>query len=254
MTSKDTEPVKAVARNLQIIEAIQELGGAGVTEVANHLNLPKSTVNDHLITLRNHNYLIHQDGRYQLGLQFLELGDNVRNQSGIYRSARKQINALAERTGELAHLSVEETHDGVIIYEAEGENSVALDTYVGRRMKLHNTALGKAILAHMPDTTVKDILDQEGMPKETDKTITDRQELFNQLQTVREQGYAVSTEERLEGLGCISAPIKRPNGAPHGAVSVCAPITRFETRRFKNEIPDLVCQTTNVIELELLYS
>lgn len=255
MTSKNVEPVKAVARNLQIIEAVQELGGAGVTELANQLDLPKSTVNDHLITLRNHNYLIKHDGRYQIGLQFLELGDNARSQTGMYKKARKEINTLAERTGELAHLSVEETCDGVIIYEAEGEISVTLDTYVGRRMKLHNTALGKAMLAYMPDLAVKDILDQQGMPKETDKTITDREELFDQLQTIRERGYAVSTEERLEGLGCISAPIKRSNRAmPYGAVSVCAPITRFETQRFKSEIPDLVCQTANVIGLELMYS
>lgn len=255
MTSQNRGPVKAVTRNIQIVEALRDLREAGVTELADHLQLPKSTVNDHLITLRNHNYVIQINGKYRLSLQFLKIGDQARNNTNIYKPARKPVNDLADRTGELAHLSVEENHEGVIIYEAEGEKSVTLDTYVGRRMTLHNTALGKAILAYMADSTIEEILDEQGMPRETDQTITDRNELFDQLRTVRNQGYAVSTEERLEGLGCISAPIKRSSDLPpYGAISVCAPITRFETQEFMSTIPDLVCQTANVIELELKYS
>lgn len=254
MVSDGTEPIKAVERSFLVLSALQELQEAGVTELANHLDIPASSVNDHLITLRKYNYVIKSDNKYHLGLRFLEIGDSSRNRTRLYKKSRREINHLAERTGEVAHLSVKENYDGVIIYEAEGKNSVALDTHVGRRMTLHNTALGKAMLAHMSNPEIEDVLSHQGMPKETNSTITDREELFKQLQAIRDRGYALSTEERLEGLGCISAPINQSGSSPYGAVSVCVPMTRFETQQCRDEIPDLVCQTANVIELEVKYS
>lgn len=252
--NKKQGPVKTIDTTLEIINVVKEHDGIRPGEVADELDLPKSTVSDHVVTLRRNQYLKKRGNEYHVGLKFLELGDRARNRHQTYEVSQKKINKLAKQTGELVHLSVEENGRGVIIYEREGSEAVSLDTYVGRRVHLHCTGLGKAMLAHMPHERVETILDEHGTPRITSETITDRDELLEQLEAVRERGYAVSRGERIPELGSIAAPIvdSRKNRV-HGAISVCIPTTRMEQSRRTEEIPTEVRQIANRIELDIKY-
>ena len=246
-------PVQAVDTTLRIIETVRDKNGARLSEIAREMDLPVSTVSDHLVTLRRNQYLVKDGEEYRIGLRFLELGDRARNHRKVYLVGQRDVDKLADETGELVHLAVEEDGLGTIIYEREGDNAVSLDTYVGRRVELHCTALGKAMLAHLPDERVDEILDRYGLTAETDRTITDREELDAELRRVRDQRYAISSGERIPGLGCIAVPILGNDGGVFGALSLCAPLTRIKPSTLPDDVLDKVRQTANRIELDLAF-
>lgn len=247
-------PVRTSERTLEVLEALRELNGAGVTELAQHLNAGKSTVHNHLSTLLEHEYVIKEDDKYRLSLRFLTLGGYSRNQLRLYKIAEPEVKRLANETGELVNLLTEEYGRGVYLYRSKGDRAVDIDTYAGKRIYLHNTALGKAILAHLPRSDVDEIIDKQGLPEESERTITDRADLYEELDRTRQRGYAIDDEERLPGLRCIAAPIERESGGVYGAISLSAPVSRMKGARFEEEIPEAVQSATNVVELNLNYS
>lgn len=247
--------LQTTENTIRIVKMLKRLDRAGVTELATHLDMSKSTVHDHLATLKEHDYVTkHDDGTYGIGLGFFEMGEYARKRRKIYEIARPEVKALAEETGELANLLVEEHGRGVYLFRARGEKAVTLDTHTGKRRYLHNTALGKAILAYLPEERVHEILDTHGLPAATTNTITDRSMLFEKLEENHERGVAYCGQERVEGLQCVAAPILSNDDRVLGAVSVAAPTTRMKGRRFEEEIPELVLQAANVIEINVTYS
>jgi DNA-binding IclR family transcriptional regulator len=248
-------PVSTTRKSIRILEALKASGGAGTTELATTLGMSKSTVHSHLSTLESEGFLIRDDdGTYRLGLRFLDFGGYTRNGMQLFKRAEPEINRMAERTGELANLMIEENGWGFYLYRSKGDQAVDLNTYAGLRTHLHVTALGKAILAHLPRDRVEEIVDSHGLPKETADTVTSRDALFEQLADVRERGYAVDDEETLEGVRCVAAPVKASDGRVLGSISVSAPTSRMQGERFTDEIPDLVRSAANVIELDINYS
>ncbi|GCF15870.1 IclR family transcriptional regulator [Haloarcula mannanilytica] len=247
-------PVRTVDRALEIVEIIQERDGAGVSEIAECVDIGKSAVHNHLNTLVNRGYLVKDGDEYQVGLSFLGLGAYARNRTAIYQTARPEVENLAEETGELANLLVEKSGRGIYLYQARGENAVDLDTYAGKQVYLHCTALGKAILAFRPRDEVAEILDTHGLPEMTRQTITDRDTLFEELDRIRKQQYAIDDEERLAGLCCVSAPITDRADRSIGAISVACPVHRISENRLHDELPADVLGVANVIELEHNYS
>jgi len=254
MTNDDGATVGATETTLRVLETLKELDGAGVTEVADRLDLPKSTVHNHVSTLLRNEYVVKEGDTYRVGLQFLEFGEYIRDRMPIYDVARPEVERLAEETGELANLLVEEHGKGVYLSRAKGSRAVRLDTYAGMRVHLHCTALGKAILAHLPDERVREIIDTHGLPERTDTTITDEATLLEELEETRERGYAYDTEERLAGLRCVAAPIRNLDGNALGAISVSGPTSRMKGERFEEAVPEELISTANVIELNLNYS
>jgi len=254
MPNEAKNPIQGGERTISIVETIKELDGAGVTELADHLDLSKGTVHNYLSTLREHSYVVKEDEEYQVGLGFFEVGEYARNRIRIYHAAKPEIERLAEETGELTNLMYEEHGQGVYLYRDRGKHAVSLDTHTGKRRYLHNTALGKAILAHMPRDRVDEILDQRGMPSATQHTITDRDELYTELETIRDRGYAFCNQERVEGLHCIAAPVQSPVDTVLGAISVAGPSTRIKGDRLKQELPEKVRQAANVVEINTNYA
>jgi len=246
--------IAATRTSLRIVEALKRLDGAGVTAVANDLDMAKSTVHNHLQTLEDEGYVTSEGNMYHVGLRFLGLGEYKRNRMDIYEKARPEVASLAEKTGEMANAAVEEHGEGVYITRAEGTEAVTVDTYAGKRVKLHCTALGKTILAELPEERVDEIVDSHGLPARTDNTITDRAELKSELAEIRDRGYAYDREERLSGLRCVAAPVIPENGDLVAALSVSGPTTRIKGDLFHEKIPELLRSAANVIEINLTYS
>jgi len=247
-------PVQAAKTTFEIIDSLRELDGAGVSELADRLDMPTSTIHDHLRTLENEEYLINDDGTYRVGARFLELGEQARNRMKVFNVARPEVESLAEDTGEHANMMIEEHGLGVFLYKVRGSEAVQLDTHAGKRVPLQTTAMGKSILAHRPREEVEAILDRHGLPQVTEHTITDRAELFDVLDQVRERGYAFDDEERVDGIRCVAAPITDGDDRAIAAVSVSGPKSRMLGDSFTDEFPDMVLRSANVIEVNLTYS
>jgi DNA-binding IclR family transcriptional regulator len=251
---KAKNPIKAARNTLQIVEALKRLDGAGVTELANELNQNKSSVHNYLSTLEEDEYVRKEGTEYHVGLRFFEVGAYARHQQLIYKIGQPEVRNLAEQTGERANLLVEEHGKGIYLCKEAGDQAVQVDAHVGSRVYLHNTALGKAILAHMPDEQVEAIIDRHGLVKTTENTVSSRAELYDRLEEVRERGVAFDREERLEGLQCVAAPILRNNDTVAGAISVSGPTSRLQDERLEETLPERLNAAANVIELNLSYS
>jgi DNA-binding IclR family transcriptional regulator len=212
-----------------------------------------SAVHNHLPTLRKSGYVMKTGDEYQLGLKFLEVGGSTRKSMEFYQVAEPEVKSLADETGELANLLVEEQGMGVYLMRSKGEEAVDLDTYAGLRTHLHTTALGKAVLAHLPESRVEEIIDRRGLERKTPRSVGSREELFDALEGVRDRGYAIDDGERLEGLRCIAAPVKDSSDEVLGAISVSAPASRVSDDDLHGTLPERVLSAANVVELNINY-
>lgn len=249
-----TVPIKAAKISLEIVEVLRERNGAGVSEIARAVDKPTSTVHDHLQTLEREEYLVKEGTQYHVSTRFLQLGNQARSRKKVFEIAQPEVDELAEKTGEHSNLMIEEHGLGVFLYKARGPDAVQLDTHAGMRVPLQTTALGKTIMAFRPRSEVESYLDRHGLPEVTERTITDREELFETLDQVRERGYAYDDEERVKGMRCLAAPITDQDDRAIAAVSVSGPKSRMQGDRFSEEIPEQILRSANVIEVNLTYS
>lgn len=245
-------PIKATERSMAILEEIRRRDGAGVTELADHFGFSKSTVHDHVTTLERTKYLTRDGDEYSVGLRFLDLGGYARQRQELYEISKEEIDDLVAETGEAAKIAVEEHGRGIYLYQSRGENAVRTDSHVGTRVYLHCCGIGKAILAHLPEERVTEIIDEYGLPRWTEYTITDEDELFEELETIRDRGVAIDDEERIRGLRCVAAPVMC-DGEVLGAISVSGPTKRLDEADIDRMV-ELVRDTARVIELNAKYS
>lgn len=251
--SKAKNPVKTTKTAFEIVNSLQDLNGARVSELADHLNKSKGSIHNHLSTLFELGYVTKTDKKYHIGLRFLNHGIYARQQQPLYKITKNELDTLAEETGELANLLVEENGLGIYLYRATGENAVNVDAQVGSQVYLHNTALGKAILAYSPEKMVEEIIDRHGLQSTTEETITDRDALFERLEEVQKRGVAFDDEERLPGLQCVAVPILNDQEYAEGALSISVPTRRMEADPLKSEIPSMLKDAANVIQLNVTY-
>ncbi|WP_254547019.1 IclR family transcriptional regulator [Halomarina pelagica] len=246
--------VKSAETLLTVVEGVRELDGARVTELADHLGIGKSTVHRHLSTLEANEYVVKEGDEYHLGLRFLGIGEYTRERNPVYGMARPIVDQLAEQTEERALFMTEEHGRAVYLYRGLGAHAVRTNSTTGTRRYLHTIAGGKVILAHLPDERVDAIIDRWGLPAVTPTTITDRDELADELERVRERGVAFNREECIDGLKAVAAPVLDPNGGVVGALSVSGPAHRMKGSWLEEEIPDLLLGSANELEINLKYS
>ena len=244
--------LKSVDTVFKITKYLKTEGGKTVTELSNDLDMPKSTIQVYLNTLYNHHFVTKNDGKYEIGLRFLEYGTRALRNVPIYPEVKAKVDELAEMTGELAACFVREERAAIYIYGVEGERSIRTDLSIGDRSDLYCTASGKAILAHLPNAFIDEIID-DGLEQKTTNTITDPDELRAELACIREQGYAYSNEESVEGMRAVAAPILL-NERIMGSISLAGPANRFVGDRYDEEIPAQVRGAANELELKLTYS
>lgn len=247
-------PVKAVETTSTILKKLAELEGAGVTELADQLEVTKGTIHNHLATLEENELVVKDGNQFRLGLRFFEFGEGIKKHYPIREVGRPEVDKLAEETGELGNIFVEEHGQGIYLYRAKGENALSLDTGIGSRVELHQTGLGKAILAHLSTERVEEIIDEHRLEPSTSRTLTTREALFEELEEIREQGYALDMEERAEGVRCVAAPVITNDGTVRGAVSVAGPASRMRGEYLESTVPDMVKRAANVISINLSYT
>jgi DNA-binding IclR family transcriptional regulator len=250
--SQSQNILKSADRAFKMVEHLKSGGSKTVTELSEELDMPKSTVQVYLNTLYQHRFVTKSEGRYRLGLRFLEYGISRLRDVMIYPEVRRKVEELAETTGELAASFVEEDGRAVYIYGVEGERSIRTDLAVGDQTALHCTASGKAIMAHLPDQQVDTVIHDEELERKTEHTITDPDELRTELQLIREQGYATSDEESVVGMRAVAAPIILDDRV-RGSLSLAGPANRFVGARFDTEVPEAVTGSANELELRLMY-
>jgi IclR family acetate operon transcriptional repressor len=244
-----------VDRAIAVLKAFsEEEPELGVTELSQRLKLPKSTVYRLLASLQREG-VVDQDPeteKYRLGIELVHLAGLVLRQIDVRQVARLYLRSLAEASEETVNLTVL-TGGGKVI-NIDGITSpwmVRNVGWVGRAMLPHCISSGKALLAYLPQQRLERIL-TKALPSFTEKTITDPILLQEELERVRQQGYAMAQEELEVGLSAVAAPIWNHEGEVVAAVSVSGPSFRLSSEKM-SELAELTRRTANEISHQLGY-
>ncbi|MGQ4554290.1 IclR family transcriptional regulator domain-containing protein [Halobellus sp. GM3] len=251
----DVRQLKTVDRACRIIEYLRENDEARLSEIAEAIDLTPGTVHTYLATLESNNLIDRNDGRYRLGLEFIPIGNKVRVQTDLLRVGKEHLEKLAYEHDSIAHLSTISGRGLIILHEAVAQNAIGKEFHIRKieqiETTIHCTAAGKAILAHLPEPEVRAIIEEIGLPKYTSHTITDIGSLMEELEEVREQGFALNDEEVTKGHRAVGAPITRDDGSIEGAISISGPANYWKDRLFREELPRSVIRSANNIEMEI---
>lgn len=252
-TGPTKDRVRTSETVFRIIQAIFRKDQVALSPLADELGMAKSTIHRHLRTLEDLGYIVEEDGLYRIGFKFLELGEHTRTRIEPYRLAKEKVEELAEKTGERAQFIVEEHGHAVYVFRETGKQAVQTDSGIGKRIPLHATAAGKAILAHLPEDRVEEIIDERGLEQLTPNTIGDKDTLYDELEEVHREGFSINNGESTEGLRAIGVPVRYEDGSVLGALSVSAPAHRFEGEELEENVQRLILGTANELELNIRY-
>ena len=171
----------------------------------------------------------------------------------LVREATPYLKELVNQCNETVHLGVLE--EGEVLYLAKEESSktIRMCSYVGKRAPLHCTALGKVLLAYLPEEERKKILEQKGLLRFTEKTITDKKELEKELNKIKKQGFALDREENEKDVRCIAAPIKNYQGKVIAAISISGPVYRIDINK-QNHLKEALIRTSKKVSKRLGYN
>lgn len=250
----DESGIKSVELSLEIIDELTELDGARVTEVARELDIAPSTAHNHLATLEQNGFVVKEGDFHYPSMKMAKIGRYVKTRKPGYKKAKKRVETLAEETGGRAHFAVEEQGVGRYVHTNTGNLAVKTFTSVGVRFPLHVTAAGKAILASIPEYRVEEIVETHGLLEMTENSITDPEELFEELEEIREREYALNMEEHMKGIRAVAAPVFEPSGNVLGSLTVSAPTRRMTGSYIHEEVPELVLALSDELELDVRYS
>jgi DNA-binding IclR family transcriptional regulator len=240
--------VKTVEKSFEILEALQGLGGGRVSEVAEEVEMSKSTVHRYLVTLLEQEYVVKEGDEYRIGFRFLDIGESAKKRKKAYKLVGARLEELAEETKERVVFLVEEHGQAVYVHRATGTHAVRSEPGPGKRIPLHATASGKAILAYMPEERVDEIVDWRGLTDRTENTIVDRESLKEELATIRDRGYAINEQENARGVRAIGVPV-RPYGRVVGAIAVSGACQRIKEETVEKKIINILLSTANEVEL-----
>ncbi|ASO22757.1 IclR family transcriptional regulator [Actinoalloteichus hoggarensis] len=217
--------VQSVERGLRLLELLADAGGEmTLSRLAEAAELPTPTIHRLLGTLVRCGYVRRRpDRRYALGSGLIRLGETAGRALGTW--ARPRLAELTEATGETANLAVLEGSQLVYVAQAPSPHSMRMFTEVGRRVPAHSTAVGKAVLALLPEEQALDLIRSAGMPAQTEHTITTPDALIDELRRIRHAGHAVDAEEQELGVRCLAMAV--PTAGTPTAVSVSGPQDRM---------------------------
>lgn len=245
--------IRSVKIAFNIIEHLQTREHTGVTDLANELGHSKSTIHSHLRTLEERKIIVREGNGYRLSLRFLDMARYVREQVGNYDVIKNEVDSLADETGEIVQFGIEEHGQVVYLYKSTGDRAVETRSRVGTQAPIHSTSLGKTILTFLPPERTEEIIQGVEYSAMTANTITSSEELYEELDEIQQRGYGIDDEENINGLRCVSAPVRNEEMVL-GAISITGPSSRFTIDRLHGELSDHVQRAANIIELNTKFS
>ncbi|MBL8165297.1 MAG: IclR family transcriptional regulator [Anaerolineae bacterium] len=220
--------IQSLARGLKILDKFaQSAGSLSITQLAQELELDKSTVSRLVQTLVHYEYAQPDPGtrRYMLGRKFTRLSWQLLNRTPIRDQAKPFLYSLMHATGECAHTAVYSEKQALVIDDVEAPASLRVVGGIGRLIPLHCTAVGKCLLAFSNVPLPADL------PGRTHNTITALDRLHSHLDAIRQAGYALDDEENDYGVRCIAAPIYDHTGQAIACIGISGPTVRMTDDR-----------------------
>ncbi len=235
-TGRHSYIVPAVDRALRILSLLKTEGqGLTLGEITDATGWHKSSVYKLLMTLNNHGFLDRDEitKQYSLGITLTEYGRIALNSLDIRYVAKPFLKALVEYSGETAGLSILRGTKMIFVDIEEPQIQIRVSLFVGMRSPATATSNGKAVLAWLPNSQVNEIMQIEGLPATTKKSVVRPAAFHAELAATRERGYATDCEEFEEGVAGVSAPVFDSRKQPLGAICVAVPVFRMNKSKIR---------------------
>jgi len=243
--------VLVLHKTLDILEKIKTTeNGYKLADLARKVELPKATVYRILCTLEGRGYLDRGlDGSYRLAKKLFELQRPGSLEQMLHLVSQPVMERLAASCRETVNLGILDAGEVVVINTVESPQAVRMSSKIGNRRHLHSTAIGKVLLAAMPDKEVLRLLRMKGMPKLTEATLTSRAVVMEELERVRQDGWALDDQENeIEGR-CIGAAVSAADGRVIAALSISGPEFRLDLERARGLVPGLKAACSQISRL-----
>lgn len=242
----DAQPtMSAIEKVVAVTEALGQQHR--LSEIARHRRLPTSTVHRILQELVAVGWVREdEEGEYRLGARLLSLVQRSTDDAAVLRVAQPILRTLCERTSHTIHLALRHGDEAVYVAKLDGRRSYHMRSRVGLSLSLHSTAIGKALLARLPDSEVASIAARTGLPRRTERTITDVPALLAHLATVRRRSFAVDDEENEPHTRCIGVAILDHNDLPIGGLSLSSLVFDLDGRQIRRLAPLVVSAARDV--------
>jgi DNA-binding IclR family transcriptional regulator len=241
MLSHKTPSVPAVDKALSLLETLApSRRGLGLAQLAKQLRLPRSSAHCLLLTLERRGYLQRNEmsHRYLFGLKLYSLANTALAQLKVRELAAPHLQSLAKAAHLVVHMAILEKGEAVIIEKSETPGLLRLATWVGKRLDVHCSGTGKALIAWLPKPELDQLLSGHSLPCYNENTIVSRRKLEANLQQARNLGYTLDDEEGELGFRCIGCPVFDRTGRNVAAISVAGPTSEITAER----IPSLAGQ------------
>lgn len=233
---------KSLQKAINVLNCFIEKQPLGVTEISEMLDMYKSNVYDILSTLAAMGYVAknEESGKYYLGIGAVRLGRAAKETNSFQQLAGKHIRQLSRETGETCYLTIPQ---GFNVYYLDATAPSESNTFLAASLRnstdtMNSTSSGKSMLAFMPEEFIEDYLSAP-LPRFTEYTITDPEEMRRELSQIRIRGYAVDNMESSIGVKCVGMPIITEGGEVVGAVSVSGPSPRFTEEKIEKIVESL---------------
>lgn len=237
MSSAKGSPVPAIERALMLLEFLaQSKSGFSTSEISRRLGLPKSSTYLIVETLENRGFLQknRQNGRYYLGLKLIALSRHAIENLDLREEAKPFLRSLMQETQLVVHMAVLDGTEAMLIDKIEAPGTGRQTSFVGRRLDVHSTGVGKALVAYLSEEELGLIAKVKGFPKRNENTITSLGALKRELARVRTLGYSLDNEEDEIGSRCIGAPVFDSNSAVVAAISVAGLLSQIPDERIQD--------------------
>ena len=228
--TRNTSRVKAVDRLVNVLDSFTlEEPTWSLAELSTRLDVPKSTLHRYLASLQSHGILRREPGdrRWRLGYRLVIWGSLAAESTGLRHVAGPIMQDLLAAMGETVILTVYDDREVVCIEKVETSHSVRMALSVGMRRLPHAGASSKILMAYLPEEEVQAIIQERGLPKLCTNTITDPDELAQELARIRERGFAQSYEETDRDAWGVATPIRDWRGEVLAAIGIAGPSSRF---------------------------
>jgi DNA-binding IclR family transcriptional regulator len=231
-----TRSVPVLTRALGILEILAaSRSGLALPEVARRAGIPKSSAHCILLTLLRQGYVSRspRTRRYVCSSKLLWLANQALEGLRLRELALPFLRQLCMGTGLSAHMAILENNEAMLIAKIDPPGAPPLSTWPGRRMELHCTGVGKALLAYIPDEDLRQLLKVRAFSRHNDNTITSPKRLLQQAQAIRAAGYAVDDEEDEVGYRCLGVPVFDEQGRVAAAISVAGSVSQVNDEKLK---------------------
>ena len=201
----------------------------GVSDLARHLGIGKSTVHRLLATMVAER-MLEQDqrsGRYRLGLAVFDLAAAVPTQLGLHEAVTAPMSELHHRSGEAVQVAVLDGRNVVYLERLDSPDTLRMFLGIGRHNHAHCTATGKLLLAYLPRVELDRRLQGWELPRVTKHTIVDRYRLRDDLGTIRARGWSENVQESQLGTMSLAVPIRSASSDVIAALSLAGPTARI---------------------------